>query len=331
MKRKTIKTVLRKKTNEWLSSIKDEDLQKYLKDKIIITGGAIASMFLGEKVNDFDIYLRNREAALKLAWYYVKQFKENLPKALPPETPIYVEEERVSNEEGAEKVPNGRIKIVVKSAGIASENGSDENYRYFEQDQDPDAVAANTYVGEIMQDPGDIQDTYEELERHALNPDGEGSKSDYRPVFLSTNAITLSGKIQIVIRFWGEPEEIHKNYDYIHCTNYWTSWKNELETTTKSLEALLAKELVYVGSKYPLCSIFRMRKFINRGWTINTGQILKMVMQLNELDLTNLDVLEDQLTGVDVAYFNEVIDKLKSKDPQKVTTSYLIEILDRMF
>lgn len=54
-------------------------------------------------------------------------------------------------------------------------------------------------------------------------------------------------------------------------------------------------------------------------------------MQVSELDLKDIKVLEDQLTGVDVAYFIEVISKLKEKDPEKVNSAYLIEIIDRMF
>jgi hypothetical protein len=98
-----------------------------------------------------------------------------------------------------------------------------------------------------------------------------------------------------------------------------------------ALESLLSKELRYVGSKYPICSVFRLRKFVARQWTINAGQILKMVMQIGELDLTDMRVLEDQLVGVDVAYFIQVIAALKEKDPVKVNAAYLCEILDRMF
>lgn len=54
-------------------------------------------------------------------------------------------------------------------------------------------------------------------------------------------------------------------------------------------------------------------------------------MQISELDLTDPNVLEDQLTGVDVAYFMEIIEKVKDKDPNKINTAYLIEIVDRMF
>ena len=137
--------------------------------------------------------------------------------------------------------------------------------------------------------------------------------------------------MQLILRFYGEPDEIHSSYDFVHCMNYWSSKGDELVLRKEALEALLTKELRYVGSKYPICSLIRLRKFIGRGWTVNAGQILKMVMQIGELDLTKPEVLEDQLIGVDVAYFAELISKVKEKDPEKVNSAYLIEIIDRMF
>lgn len=179
-------------------------------------------------------------------------------------------------------------------------------------------------------DSGEIEDTYDEAEKLALATQ-EDSKPKYRPIFLSTNAITLSQKLQIVLRFYGEPDEIHDNYDFVHCTNYWTMRDDNLVLRPAALEALLSRELRYVGSKYPICSVMRLRKFIGRGWTVNAGQILKMAMQISELDLTDPKVLEDQLTGVDSAYFMQLIEKLNEKDPEKVNAAYLVEIIDRMF
>ena len=175
-------------------------------------------------------------------------------------------------------------------------------------------------------DPDDITS---ELE----NPtEDETDKPRYRPVFLSTNAITLSDKIQIILRFYGSPEELHENYDFVHCMNYWeSSDKDKLILNPASLESLLSKELRYVGSKYPLCSVIRTRKFINRGWKINAGQYLKMCIQISELDLLNPSVLEDQLTGVDIAYFHDVISQVKEKNPDQIDSSYLIEVINRMF
>jgi hypothetical protein len=314
MKAKTIKVVIGKKVDEWLASIEDEVVRKLAEKNTIVTGGCIVSMLLKEKVNDFDIYFRTRETAKAVAQYYIDRFKIKQKKGI---------ECKISIDMRA----GDRIKIVIKSAGIASEDGTEKPYQYFESQAEGEA---GEYVESIIQDPGDIEDVYEETKEQALETEDEG-KPKFRPVFLSTNAITLSQRIQLIFRFYGSPDSIHEYYDYVHCTNYWTSWDKELVLRQAALEAILARELVYIGSRYPICSIFRIRKFIRRGWTINAGQILKIAMQISELDLTSTIVLEDQLTGVDVAYFLEIIEKVKEKDPLKVNQAYLIEILDRMF
>lgn len=319
MKIKTIKKVLCQKFNDWANSITDDNLRELVIKNSIITGGAIASMLMREQVNDYDIYFRNKETVLAVAEYYVKMFKAQAEKQKGIECPIYVQEE-----------DDGRIKVVIKSAGVANVEGSDRPYQYFESR--PEGEAAK-YLDTVIGSPGEIEDTYTETEQAALNNEekGEDGKPKFRPVFMSTNAITLSNKVQIVLRFYGEPDQIHENYDFIHCTNYWSSWDEKLELRKEAMESLISKELRYVGSKYPVCSIIRLRKFIARQWTINAGQILKMVMQINDLDLTNIEVLRDQLTGVDSAYFAEVIQKLSDKDPEKVNAAYLIEIIDRIF
>jgi hypothetical protein len=153
----------------------------------------------------------------------------------------------------------------------------------------------------------------------------------YTTVYFSSNAITLTGKVQIVVRFYGEPGEIHANYDFVHCTCYWSSWDEKLVTPVEALNAIMGKELVYVGSKYPLCSLIRIRKFIARGWTIGAGQMLKIVIQLQALDLFDIKILQDQLVGVDSAYFARVIQELKKSGKERVGAPYLLEIIDRMY
>lgn len=314
MKAKTIKATLRKKIDDWLSSIEDDAVKMLAEKNTIVTGGSIASMLLKEPVNDFDVYFRNKETAVAVAKYYVERFKPAKQRGI--ECAVWVDD----------AADDGRIRIVVKSAGIASEEGTEKPYEYFEAR--PEGAAAS-YVGEVMDDPGEIEDANENIESAALEV--EDGKPRYRPIFLSTNAITLSHKMQIVLRFYGEPDAIHENYDYVHCTNFWTSWDGNLVLRQPALEALLAKELRYVGSKYPVCSIIRLRKFIRRGWSINAGQMLKIMMQISALDLTDHKVLQDQLTGVDAMYFVQLMSKLKESDPDKVNSAYLCEIVDRMF
>lgn len=298
MKGKTINAVIRKKINEWLESIDDPAVREIASKNAIVTGGAIVSLLTDEPVSDYDIYLRTHEACKKITEYYLSKFKVDHSSAAGV---------RVEDSEG-------RIRLV--TGGAPNEDGTAAD-KVFE------------FSGGLKQeviDPNEAEDRHGTTETAEVEP---GTK--YNPVFLTSNAITLADKIQIVIRFSGEPDAIHLNYDFVHCTNYWTSWDDHLELRKEALESILTRELRYVGSKYPICSIIRIRKFVKRGWTINAGQILKMIIQSNELDLTKIEVLREQLVGVDALYFFDVIDGLKEKDPDKVNSAYLFEIIDRVF
>lgn len=301
MKRKTIKTVFKNLHNKLVESIEDADVRELVKKNSIITGGSIVSMLKGELVNDYDYYFTNQETVEAVSKYYVNKFNE-----LNPDRDI---KPRVIIEEG-------RVRIRIQSAGIASEADAD-TYQYFET---VDPTEAAGYVDDAVQVLKELEDE---------------TKAKFRPIFLTDNAITLSNKIQMVIRFYGSPEEIHDNYDFVHAMSWWRSEDGHLELPAKALEAILTKELLYHGSKYPLASIIRTRKFIQRGWTINAGQYLKMSLQLHDLDLSDIKVLEDQLIGMDAAYFRQILSILHAKQLEdehfKISSAYLIEIIDRMF
>ena len=297
MKIKTINTVINKKFDEFIASISDESVKKLVETGTIITGGCIASMLLKEKVNDFDLYFKDKLTALAVAHYYVNKFNEV--------GGSYVPEVRTVDVNGDAFDYGDRIKIYIKSAGVVGTIPIEQSERSIE--------------GTLLEEADEISSETLEI------------KEKYLPVFLTSNAITLSGQIQLIIRFYGTPENIHENYDFVHCTNYWTSWDRKCTVNSSALESLLSKELRYIGSKYPICSIIRTRKFIARQWTINAGQYLKMIMQASELDLSDLRVLEDQLVGVDASYFNQVIFEMSQRNKETIEIGYLMTILDRIF
>lgn len=194
-------------------------------------------------------------------------------------------------------------------------------------------------AGVVIEDDEDgISDSSEpEIEPFAEETEEEQRQEipKYRPRYFSTNAISLSNDIQIIIRFYGDVDKIHENYDFVHCTCSYDYKNNKVNLPVKALEAIINKELIYCGSKYPLCSIIRTRKFLSRGYTINAGQYLKMALQLNELDLKDLDVFKDQLTGVDSAYFSQAIEMIAKKQEEdssfQIDNTYLFEIINRIF
>lgn len=361
MKTKTIQKILAGKFGAWSRSIIDEPTRKLVEENSIITGGSIVSMLLNEEISDFDVYFRTPEAAFAVAKYYVGKLLENPPPAFKsePNRKIAIsavlepaiadgrEEQRVN---GIVKGPQpARVRIVVKSAGIAGAT-EQKDYQYFEGLAPTDeAAASESYVdaalgtvpaeGEITDptEPSTYEGNIEALDNEPAPKldeakDKKEKRGKYRVLFVTSNAITLSDKIQLVLRFQGEPDEIHTNYDFVHCTSHWTSWDEKLTLRPEALECMLTKELRYVGSKYPICSLIRTRKFITRGWTINAGQFVKMAYQVSKLDMNDPMVLEDQLVGVDSAYFSKLIQQLKEQpDPTRVDGTYLITIIDKIF
>ena len=297
MKKKTIERTLKKVHQDWVKSINDKVVRKLVERNTIITGGAIASMLMGEDVNDYDIYFRDADTVTKVLEYYLhvtKSVATELKQTLPP---MHIEWQGEAFDSGKHKVgPDDvldrkveRVYLFIKSAGL-------------------------------------IKFPY--LNKKVFK------KNQYKPIFLTGNAVTLTDKIQLITRFFGEPEDIHSNYDFEHCKSYWCSWTGKLVINPNSAEAILARELRYTGSKYPLSSIIRTRKFIRKGWQIQAGEFVKMAVQLNDLDLLDVKVLEDQLIGVDTTYFQMFINQIRTdmeKEDFKLTATYVCDVIDKIF
>ncbi len=307
-KRSGIKRALKQKIEEWLATIDDVDVNALAAKNTIVTGGAIASMLLGEKVNDVDVYFRDKETALKVAEYYVRKFNDKIKLKTGEGVTDYTPEVRQETIENIKGQKEDRVVIWLKSAGVAAED--QEEYNYFEMQEDKGEM--ENFFKSTMEDIKDDQEPY-------------------RPVFMSENAITLSNNLQIIVRFYGEPDQIHSNYDFEHACTYWDHGKEELELPAKALECLLSRTLIYRGSLYPVASIFRAKKFIERGWRITAGQLLKIMWQISEIDLSQPRTLREQLTGVDMAYMYELIDPLSKMEPEKINSTYVATLIDRIF
>lgn len=336
MLKKTIKQILIKKVNEWVATITDEKVQRAVQKDLIITGGCFTSMIMNEDVNDYDCYFRTKETVLLVANYYAKVWNDAHPIAhnkLGKRTEVFVldganpstdilnyynvSDISESRSRMIANTPLDRVKMIFPSDGIIG---------------DLDAVNATEELGVA---PKPIIEQIEEIDEVKADEVIEKEQRKYFPVFISSNAITLSDKIQLVVRFYGEPEEVHDTFDFIHTRAYWKNADKTVHISEEVYEMTINKTLRYVGSKYPVCSIFRLRKFINRGWKINAGQMLKICMQISALNLMDIDVLESQLVGVDSLYFMNLIEAFRiaqEKDAKFVLDAgYVMSLVDKIF
>lgn len=289
-KSKTMVYTIDRKIRTWLKTL-PTDLAKEIEEHLVLTGGAITSMLLGDLPNDYDIYFDNVETAKKVATHYLKSVKS------------------INEKVGTIKViaEDNRVKIFIKSVGVArGEDDSFEDYRFFEGEPDP-----------------------MKLVKYFEPKEWEKNKDHFVPININTNAITLTDDIQIILRFIGKPEEIHRSFDFVHATNYYTK-SGGIVFNPEALEYTLSKELKYIGSLYPICSVFRIKKFIERGWTITAGEMLKIAYDISKLNLDDPKILEDQLVGVDAAYFHQILYAIKQEN-KPIERTYLFELINRIF
>lgn len=331
MLKKTMKQVFNKKVHKWLETVTDKKVKEAIKKDLIITGGCFTSMILNEDINDFDCYFRTKETVLLVAQYYADLWnKEHRPKrtgrgdfskvlvldgANPSQEILdFYQIKRLQESQAVmiSNTPPERVKMIFPSDGVTG---------------DPEEANSSEELG---MSHGTVVTEVDEIKAEEVI-----AEEKYFPVFISSNAITLSDKIQIVVRFYGEPDEVHDTYDFAHTKAYWCSRENKIVIPEEVYETTINKTLRYTGSKYPVCSVFRLRKFINRGWRINAGQLLKICMQISELDLMDINVLEDQLIGVDSLYFMQLIEQFRRKkeknDSFVLSSGYVLSIIDKIF
>lgn len=300
MKTKTIRKILSQKVDSWLESIEDKQVKDACARDFIVTGGCIASMLLRENVNDFDIYFKTKETVKLVSEYYVNKIKKE-----------YI---NLTSDSTIEVIDNKDI--------------PEKEYHH-----EGDLSKWDTFVAGISTDEDRVKIFIPHIGYWRKEKADEISENSYQPIYLTENAISLSDQIQLVIRFFGNAENIHENYDFMHATNYYhyNNGKRELVLRPDALEALLTKELKYIGSKYPLTSIIRTKKFLNRGFTISAGTYLKILWQVAELDLKDPVVLQEQLIGVDIAYFSALLAILNNIGDTEITYSFISEIIDKVF
>lgn len=328
----TIRKNIHKQITSWIKTIKDEDLARDLRNNgVMVTGGCITSQLLNEPVNDYDVYLTSPALAARVATYYISEFKDKTCNDISLYEMVEDEDSPQGSAECLVTDPasvTGRVFIKVKSSGIV--RAADDN-----------AEEVPATAEQYSDNPEDDGATDEDTKSVAFFRYGRNDVKpfQFRPLVLTDNAITLSDDLQIIIRFAGPAEEIHKNFDFVHCTCYYL-YNNlgygSLVLPPEAVQSILTRSLVYRGSLFPVASLFRLRKFIRRGWTINAGQVLKIAYQISKLNLDDVSTLREQLIGVDVVYMNNLIDKLQNNLAEDDTGygslgDYLYKLIDEIF
>lgn len=106
------------------------------------------------------------------------------------------------------------------------------------------------------------------------------NRDKYKCKLITDNAINLDNKIQLITKWYGSPEQVTNNFDWAHIKSWYNCNSKLIVMCNDVYQLLVEKELKYTGSQYPLSSLFRLKKYLAKGWTISNNDILRIVLDI---------------------------------------------------
>lgn len=136
--------------------------------------------------------------------------------------------------------------------------------------------------------------------------------------FVTESAVTFSDgrtRLQLIThpRFIGKstPEEVFGLFDFSVCMAAFDFARWQFSFAEPFFRDLAAKRLVFnVNAPYPIASLWRLKKYLGRGYTLGAVDAIKLAMRIHSIDLSNRRTLKEHLLGVDTLFLKELTDKL---------------------
>lgn len=148
----------------------------------------------------------------------------------------------------------------------------------------------------------------------SIKHDDEKAVNEYQQknfylTLITENSINFSSKIQIITKWYGKYQDVVELFDFEHLKAVYSIKDERMYIPMGIYPLLLNKELVYTGSMFPLSSLLRLRKFLKRGWTISTKDMIRIVLETHSYltksynkstNNLNTTAFYDGLTDVDI-------------------------------
>jgi hypothetical protein len=154
----------------------------------------------------------------------------------------------------------------------------------------------------------------------------------FKETFRTDNAITLTRKgkhktyeIQIITRFQGTPQEILDTFDFTIVQGLYDFETSKFHFADNFLKHIAQRKLVYSGnSKYPICALYRTRKYGERGYKLPGTTMVQIALAIHALEIKTYQDMKEQLMGIDTAFLKVLNDKLDASKELKFEASEFV-------
>lgn len=156
-------------------------------------------------------------------------------------------------------------------------------------------------------------------------------------VFKTDNAITYKNdkiKVQIITmpeNIGLSNDELISKFDFTIAMGLYDLVEDTFVLGDCFLRDLCSRELVFnTKAQYPIASMYRMKKFLKRGYKISGTEIVKMSLAIHGLKIETYRDLKPQLMGIDTLFLKDLTDLLLTKEyaEKKYDFNEFLDLLD---
>ena len=111
------------------------------------------------------------------------------------------------------------------------------------------------------------------------------------------------------------PIDIIEHFDFTVCMGTFDFLTKDFYFGKNFFRHLAQRSLVYnINSNYPFASLYRVIKYLKKGFKISGIEMLKLGLKCNAIKINNFKELRKQLMGIDTLFLKDLTDKLNGEE-----------------
>jgi hypothetical protein len=124
-----------------------------------------------------------------------------------------------------------------------------------------------------------------------------------------------------MVEMMGEVRDVLEKFDFTICMGAYDFHGEGMLLHPDFLRHIAQRRLVFnINSGYPICALFRTRKFMARGYKMSGVEALKIGLRIEKLGMTTMADLRKQMMGIDTMFLRELTDALNK--PEEAEKKY---------
>jgi hypothetical protein len=142
-------------------------------------------------------------------------------------------------------------------------------------------------------------------------------------------SVILGGhRVQLVKVLTRTPAEVISSFDFTVCQAAF-DLDDGFIFGEDFFRHLAQRRLVFnINAQYPICSLYRARKFIKRGFSLSGIEAIKLGLCIHSLEINTYADLRKQLMGIDTLFLKDLTDSLKGQDEKQYNLNEFLDTLN---